>query len=141
MWTTLRMKPIRQQFVDALGFKGKTLAHYRDFTLTVVAGISILFGEIFGMEAHSGGSSFDLKAEVGCFALGAVCVLLAANRLFVLGCAIMVPGVLVSWHFVVTGDRKTAAFYLMHMAAGFAVLLLGGLAKFLWERLGVRRTR
>jgi hypothetical protein len=141
MWTTLRMKPIRQQFVDALGYKGKTLAHYRDFTLTVVAGISILFGEIFGMEAHSGGSAFDLKAEVGCFALAALCVLLASNRLFVLGCAIMVPAALVSWHFVVTGDRKAGAFYLMHVAAGFAVLVFGGLAKFLWERLRVRRTR
>ncbi|HKV80912.1 MAG TPA: hypothetical protein VJP02_22365 [Candidatus Sulfotelmatobacter sp.] len=135
------MKPIRQQFVDALGCERKTVAHFRDFTLTVVAGISILFGEIFGMAAHSGGSAFDLKLEVGCFALAGLCVSLAANRLFVLGCAIMVPAALIFWHFVVTGDRKAGAFYLMHMGAGMAVLAFGALAKFLWEGLRVRRTR
>jgi hypothetical protein len=51
------------------------------------------------------------------------------------------PWALVSWHFVVIGDRKAGAFYLLHVAAGFAVLAFGGLAKFPWERLRVRRTR
>ncbi len=94
-----QMKPILQQFVDALGYKGKSLVYYWDFTLTVVAGIAVLFGEMFGMEAHSGRSAFDLRVAVGCFALVVMCVLVAVNRLFVVGGAVMVPAALVGWHF------------------------------------------
>jgi len=135
------MKPLRQQFIDALGYRGKTPAHYWDFTLTVIAGIAVFFGEVAAMEVRSGGSAFDLKVAIGCFVLAAACVLLAVRRLFVLGCTVMVPAALLSWNLAVTGDRKVRTFYLVHMAAGFAVLVVGGLAKLLWQRLRVRRTR
>jgi hypothetical protein len=35
------MKPIRQQFKEVLGYKGKSVAWYRNFALTVTAGLAI----------------------------------------------------------------------------------------------------
>lgn len=135
------MKPLREQFIDALGYKGKTLNHYRDFTLMVAAGFALIFGEISAMEFHSGRSPFDLKVAIGCFALVGICVLLAANRLLVLSTSVMVPGALVWWHYVITRDRLAGAYYLIHVAAGILLVIVGTLAKLLRPRLGVRRTR
>lgn len=137
----LTMKPLREQFIDALGYKGKTLAHYRNFTLTVLAGFGVLFGEVSGMEFHSGGSAFDLKVAIGCFTLAVICVLLAANRLLVMCSAVAAPGALVFWNYVITGNRMAGAYYWGHVAAGFLLLILGVFAKLLWQRLRAHRTR
>jgi hypothetical protein len=133
------MKPIREQFIDALGYRGKTLAHYRDFTLAFLAGLSVLFGEIFAMEFRSGRSTFDLKVAIGCFAFAVICVLLTTRRLLASLCAVMVPAVLLGRRAFRTSE--TTKFYLLHIAAAFLVLLIGMLARFLWHRLRLDRPR
>jgi hypothetical protein len=46
------MKPIRQQFKEAFGYKGKTLAWYRDFALTLTAGLAIFVRRYFWVECQ-----------------------------------------------------------------------------------------
>lgn len=133
------MNPLRQQFIDALGYKGKTLGHYRDFTLTILAGCGVLVGEIFAIGPHStADSGFDVKIAVGCFALAVVCVLLTSNRLTALVCAILIPVVFMRRALF---SRQTARMLLIQIAAAFVVLLVGVIAKLLWQRLRIRRTR
>jgi hypothetical protein len=72
------MKLIRQQLKEVLVWKSGFWS-IRDFTLTVMAGFAIPFGVLFWMEGDSVRDQFDLKAAIGCFVLGAVCVLLASN--------------------------------------------------------------
>jgi len=88
------MKPIREQPVAALGYKDNTLAHYRDFTLIAVAGLGVVYEEIFAMVARAGTSIFDRKVAIGCFADAAACVALTTNRLLALFCAVMTSAVL-----------------------------------------------
>lgn len=131
---------IRQQFIEALGYKGKTLSHYRDFTLTVVAGIALLFGEIFAMQVRSGGSSFDLEVTIGCFGLALLCVVLAKNRLLVFGCCLLVPAGLVGWN-LAGHPGMVRRFFFIHVAIGVSVLVMGGLLKVLVNHLRTRRGR
>lgn len=46
------MKPLGEQFIDALGYKGKSPDRYRDFTLIVLVGFAVLYGEVFAMGRH-----------------------------------------------------------------------------------------
>jgi len=132
------MKSVRPQFVDAPGYKGKNLAHYLNFTLAVVAGFAVLFGEIFGMEAYSGKSPFDLKVAVGCFLLAGVCVLLSGNRILALGCSIMIPAVLVGPHAFRAHDRAVMNFYIASLAIGLLVIVVGVLVKSFCDRSSPR---
>lgn len=125
------MKPIRQQLKEAFRWKG--LDSYRNFTLALIAGLAILYGVIFGMEPSSVRSPFDLKVVVGCFALAGVCVLLASNRVLALGFAVMVPAALMFYDTLFTGDRKALAFCLASFSVGLLILVLGTLAKSLWQ--------
>jgi hypothetical protein len=126
------MKPIRQQLKEALVWKGRFWS-LRDFTLTVMAGFAIPFGVLFWMGGDSVRSPFDLKVAVGCFVLGGVCVLLAANSVFVLGCAVMVPAALVWFDAVVTRNQKALAFCFVDLAFGSLILILGTLARSVWQ--------
>jgi hypothetical protein len=132
------MKPIRQQFVDALGYKGKSFAHYLDFTLIVIAGFAVLFGEISGMEAYSGRDAFDSKVAIGCFALAGVCVLLARNRILALSCSILIPASLVGTHALFSKDRAALVFYFASIAIGLLVIVIGALIKSFWTRSSSR---
>jgi hypothetical protein len=135
------MKPIRQQFKEALGLKGKSVAWYRDFALTVTAGVAILYGAIFGWSANSTHSPFDLKVAMVCFAVAGVCVLFAADKLLALSCAVMVPAALMTYHVAFTWDRKVLAFYFGSLTAGFAVLVVGVFVRSMWQARSARRSR
>src|ERR1700693_4975378 len=118
------MKPIRQQFKEAFSLKGKSVAWYCDTALTVTAGLAIFYGGFFAWSAHATHSPFDLKVAIGCLAVVGVCVLLAADKVLVLACAIMTPAALMTYHVAFTWDRdrKVLGFYFGSFAAGFAVL-------------------
>jgi hypothetical protein len=131
------MKPIRQQFKEALGLKGKSVASYRDFALT--AGLTIFCAAIFAWSANSTHSPFDLKVAIVCFVVAGVCVLLVADKVLVLSCAIMVPAALMTYHIAFTRDRKVLAFYFGSLTAGFAVLVLGVFLRSLWQARSARR--
>jgi hypothetical protein len=127
------MKSVRQQFVDALGYKGKNSAHYLNFTLAVVGGVAVLSGEIYGMEAYSGKNPFDLKVAIGCFVLLGICVLLSKNRTFVLCVSLMVPAVLIWPHALMAKDRGVLVFYFVSQAIGLLIVVVGELAKHYWR--------
>ena len=131
------MKPIRQQFKEALGFKGKSIAWYRNVSLTVTAGLAVFYGAIFGWSARSTNSPFDLKVAIVCFVVACVCVLLAADKVLVLSCAIMVPAALMTYHVAFTWDRKILGFY---FGSGFAVLVVGVFVRSMWQARSVRRS-
>ena len=135
------MKPIRQQFKEALGYKGKSVAWYRNFALTVIAGLAIFYGAIFGWSANSTRSPFDFKVAIVCLAVAVVCVLLAADRVLVLSCAIMVPAALMTYHIAFTRDRQALAFYFGSLTAGFAVLVVGVFVRSMWQARSARRSR
>lgn len=127
------MKPIRQQFVDALGYKGKNFAHYLNFILAVLGGFAVVYGEIYGTEAYSGGNPFDLKVAIGCFVLLGICVLLSKNRTFVLGVSLMVPAVLIWPHALLAKDRGVLVFYFVSQAIGLLIVVVGELVKHYWR--------
>ena len=135
------MKPFRQHFKEAFSLKGKSVAWYCDFALTVTAGVAIFYGAIFGWSARSTNSPFDLKAAIVCFAVAGVCVLLAADKVVVLACAIMVPATLMTYHVALTWDRKVLAFYFGSLTAGFAVLVVGVFVRSMWQARSARRSR
>ena len=134
------MKPIRQQFKEAFSLKGKSVAWYCDSALTVTAGLAIFYGGIFAWCAHATHSPFDFKVAIGCFAVAGVCVLLAADKVLVLACAIMVPAALMTYHVAFTWDRKVLGFYLGSFAAGFAVLAVV-FVRSMWPGRSARRSR
>jgi hypothetical protein len=111
------MKPLRRT------------AWYWDCTLIVVAGFAILFGVISWMEGDSVRDPFDLKLAIGCFLVAGLCVVLASNRVFVLGCAVMVPSALAGFGAGRTGKRKALLFWFVSLAAGLLIVILGTLAK------------
>jgi hypothetical protein len=133
------MKPIRQQLKEALGTRD--WAWYCDFSLTVIAGFAILFGAIYGMKADSVRDTFDVKVAIGCIAVAGVCVLLASKKVFVLSCALMVPGALVLYHALFSGDRTAWWVYFVSTAVGYFVLILGTLATSLWQNRSSRRRK
>lgn len=135
------MKPFRQQFKEAFSLKGKSVAWYCDFALTVTAGVAIFYGAIFGWSARSTNSPFDLKAAIVCFAVAGVCVLLAADKVVVLACAIMVPAALMTYHVAFTWDRKVLGFYFGSLMAGFAVLVVGVVVRSMWQARSARQSR
>ena len=134
------MKPIRQQFKEAFSLKGKSISWYRDVALTVTAGLGIFYGAIFGWSAGSTNSPFDLKVAIVCFVVACVCVLLAADKVLVLSCAIMVPAALMTYHVAFTWDRKVLAFYFGSLTAGFAVLVVGVFVRSMWQGRSARRS-
>ena len=134
------MKPIRQPLKDALVWKIRFWS-IRDFTLTVFAGFAIPFGVLFWMEGDSVRDPFDLKVAIGCFVLGGVCVLLASNRVYVLGCAVMVPAALIWFGAVITRNQKALAFCFVDVAFGSLILILGTLARSLWQARPSRRSK
>lgn len=125
------MKPLRRQLKETLG--GRSGVWYRDSTLIVIAGLAIFFGVVFGMEADSVRAPFDLKVAIGCFALAALCVLLASNRVLALSCAVMVPAALAGFNAGLAGNRKVLAFCFVSLAVGLLILIVGTLAKSLWR--------
>ena len=133
------MKEIRLQLKEALG--GKSGAWYREFSLTFVAGLAILLGVIFGMEADSVRAPFDLKVALACFVLAGACVLFASDRVFVLSCAVMVPASLMWFNAVLTGNQKALIFCFVSMAVGFVILILGTLARSFWQARSSRRRK
>jgi hypothetical protein len=135
------MKSIRQQFKEAFSLKGKSVAWYCDFALTVTAGLAIFYGGFFGWSAHARHSPFDLKVAIVCFAVAGLCVLLAADKVMVLACAIMVPAALMTYHVAFTWDRKVLAFYFGSLTAGFAVLVVGTFVRSMWQARSARRSR
>jgi hypothetical protein len=124
------MKPLRLQLKEAIGSGGSVW--YRDFTLTVIAGLAILFGVIFGMGGNSVRAPFDFKVSIGCLVVAAVCVLLGSNRVLVLSCAVMVPATLVGFSAGFTGNWKVLLFCFVSLVAGIVVLILGTLARSHW---------
>jgi len=135
------MKPIRQQFTEALGYKGNSVAWCRNFALTVIAGLAIFYGAIFRWSANSTRSPFDLKVAIICFAVAGVCALLAADKVLVLSCAIVAPAALMTYHAAFTRDRKVLAFYFGSLTAGFAALVLGVFVRSIWQARSARRSR
>jgi len=135
------MKTIRQQFTEALGYKGKTVAWYRNFTLTVTAGLAIFYGAMFGWSANSTHSRFDFKVAIVCLMVAVGCVMFASDKVLVLSCAIMVPAALMIYHIAFTGDWKALALYLGSFMAGFAVLVVGVFVRSKWQTRSVRRSR
>ena len=135
------MKPMRQQFKEAFGLKGKSVAWYRNFALTVTAGLAIFYGAIFGWSARSTNSPFDLKVAIVCFVVAGACVLLAADKVLVLSCAIMVPAALMTYHVAFTWDRKVLAFYFGSLTTSFAVLVLGVFVRSFWQARSGRRSK
>jgi hypothetical protein len=131
------MKPIQQQFKEAFRWKG--FDWYRNFTLALIAGLAIPYG--FLSATSPARSPFDVKVAVVCLALGAACILLAANRVFVLSCAVMVPAALMLNNAVVAGDRKVLVFCAVSFAIGFLVLISGTLAPSLWRDRSSRNRR
>jgi hypothetical protein len=134
------MKPIRQQLKEALAWKSRFYSP-RDFALTVIAGFAILYGIIFWMSGDSVRSPFDLKVAIGGFVVVGVCVLLASNRVFVLGCAVMAPAALVWFDAALTGNQTILAFCFADMAFGFLILVVGTGAKSLWEARSSRGSK
>ena len=135
------MKPIRQQFKEAFSLRGKSVAWYRNFVLTVTAGLAIFYGAVFSWSAHSTSSPVDLKIAIVCFVVAGVCVLLAADKVLVLACAMMVPAALMTYHVAFTWDRKVLAFYFGSLTAGFALLLVGVFVRSMWQARSARRSR
>ena len=125
------MKSLRLQFREALG--GKSAVWYVDFTLTLIAGLVIFFGAIFGMSADSVRAPYDLKVAIGCFVVAGICVLVASNKVLVLSCAVMVPATLAAFHAGFSGNRKVLLFCLLSLLAGFLILILGTLARSFWR--------
>jgi hypothetical protein len=133
------MKPIRQQLKEALVWKSRFWS-LRDFTLTVITGFAIPLGVLFWMEGDPVRDPFDLKAAIGCFVLGGVCVLLASNNVYVMGCAVMVPAALIWFDAVITRNQKALAFCMEDVAFGSFILILGTLARSLWRARSSRRS-
>lgn len=133
------MKPIRWHSKYTLS--GRSGAWYRDFTLTLIAGLALPFGVIFGMEADSVRAPFDLKVTMGCLAVAGVCVVLASDGVFVLSCAVMIPAALVGFNAVLTGNRKALAYCFVSMGVGFVILILGTLARSRWQARSSRRSK
>jgi hypothetical protein len=134
------MKPIRQQLKEALVWKSRFWS-LRDFTLTVTTGFAIPLGVLFWMEGDPVRDPFDLKVAIGCFVLGGVCVLLASNSVYVMGCAVMVPAALIWFDAVITRNQKALAFCIEDVAFGSLILLLGTLARSLWRARSSRRSK
>jgi hypothetical protein len=134
------MKPIQQQLKEALVWKSRFWS-IRDFTLTVVAGFAIPFGVLFWMEGDRVHDPFDLNVAIGCFVLGGICVLLASNKVYVMGCAVMVPAALIGFDAVITGNQKALAFCIEDAAFGSLILILGTLARSLWQARSSRRSK
>jgi len=126
------MKPIRQQLKEALVWNSRFWS-IRDFTLTVIAGFAIPFGVLFWMEGDSVRDPFDLKVAIGCFVLSGVCVLLTSNKVYVLGRAVMVPAALIWFDAVITRNQKALEFCFEDVAFGSLILILGTLARSLWQ--------
>jgi hypothetical protein len=125
------MKSLREQFKEARG--GKSAAWYLDFTLILITGLALFYGAIFWMSGDSVRAPFDLKVAIGCFLVSGVCVLLASNKVLVLGCAVMVPATLAAFNAGFTGNRRVLVFCLLSLAAGFLILILGTLARSFWR--------
>src|SRR5882762_3334381 len=126
------MNPIRQQLKEALVWNSRFWS-IRDFTLTVIAGFAIPFGVLFWMEGDSVRDPFDLKVAIGCFVLSGVCVLLTSNKVYVLGYAVMVPAALIWFDAVITRNQKALEFCFEDVAFGSLILILGTLARSLWQ--------
>jgi hypothetical protein len=124
------MKPLLQ-FKEALG--GKSAGSYRDFTLTLIAGLAIFFGAIFGMSADSVRAPYDLKIAIGCFVVAGICVLVASNKVLVLSCAVMVPATLAGFNAGFTRNLRVLLFCLLSLVAGFLILIVGTLARSFWR--------
>jgi hypothetical protein len=123
------MKPINQELKEAFRWKG--FDWYRNFTLALIAGLAISYGVLSATNPDR--SHFDLKVAAGGFALGAACILLAANRVFVLSCALMVPAALMFYSALAAGDRIALEFCVASFSIGFLVLIMGTLAQSLWR--------
>jgi hypothetical protein len=134
------MKPIRQQLTEAFVWKSPFWS-IRDFTLTIIAGFAIPFGVLFWMESDPVRDPFDLKVAIGCFVLAGVCVLFASDKVYVMGCAVMVPAALIGLDAVITGNRKAVAFCFEDVALGSLILLLGTLARSLWRARSSLRSK
>lgn len=123
------MKPINQQLKEAFRWKG--FDWYRNFTLALIAGLAIPYGVLSATAPAR--SPFDVKVAAGCLALGAACILLAANRVFVVSCALMVPAALMYHNALAARDRIALEFCVASFAIGFLVLIVGTLAQSLWR--------
>jgi hypothetical protein len=134
------MKPIRQQLQEALLWKSRSWS-IRDFMLTVIVGFAIPLGVLFWMEGDSVSDPFDRKVAIGCFVLSGVCVLLASNKVYVLGCAVMVPAALIWFDAVITRNQKALAFCFEDVAFGSVILILGTLARALLQARSTRRSK
>jgi hypothetical protein len=125
------MKSLRLQFKEALG--GKSAAWYLDFTFILITGLAFFYGVLFWMSGDSVRAPFDLKIAIGCFLVAGVCLLLASNKVFVLGCAVMVPATLAGFSAGFTRNRTVLVFCLLSLVAGFLILIVGTLAKSFWR--------
>jgi hypothetical protein len=134
------MKPIRQQLQEALVWKSRSWS-IRDFMLTVIVGFAIPLGVLLWMEGDSVSDPFDRKVAIGCFVLSGVCVLLASHKVYVLGCAVMVPAALIWFDAVITRNQKALAFCFEDVAFGSVILILGTLARALLQARSTRRSK
>lgn len=75
---------LHKQVKDAFRYDSRKLSWYRDFTLGVTGGMSILFGAIFTQLYIRQANPFDLKIAIGFFVVVLFCVVLSPNRLVVL---------------------------------------------------------
>jgi hypothetical protein len=133
------MKSVRQQLKD-VAWKSRTWS-IRDFRLTVMVGFAIPFGILAWTEGDSVRNPFDLKLAISCFVLGGVCVFLASNKVYVPGCAVVVPAALIWGDAIITRNQKALLFCLEDLAFGFAILVVGTLAKSLCKTRLSRRSK
>jgi hypothetical protein len=133
------MKAIRQRLKEVPVWNSRCWS-IRDFTFTVLAGFALSFGVLSWVEGGSVRDPFSLKVSIGCFALAGICVLLASNKVYVLGCAVMVPAALMWFDAIITRNRKILVFCVEDLVFGSLILILGILARSLWRARSSRRS-
>jgi hypothetical protein len=118
---------IAQQVKDIFGYDRSALGWYRDFALGVTSGISLIFGVVFALVAHSRrGSSFDLNVSLGCFAVVVLCILVSPQKSTVFAGTIATPAAFVLLKFMTTGALRPLLVFLgLMLLLGVAGAILG----------------
>ena len=116
------------------------LAWYRDFTLSVIAGMCLLYALIFASAIHEGrGSAIDGKIVLGLLALMFACILLSPNKTFVLIGAFSTVAGLSLPKFITTGDLYALGVILTMLALVVAAGGLGELISYYRNRSSTDR--
>jgi hypothetical protein len=113
----------------------KTLRSYADFALSVVAGMSFLFGVVFTQELPAPDASvIDWKIAIGCFVLMGLCVAAARSRVNVLASAIAVPSAFLFLKFSTSGDMGALWRGIVFFALSLVVAVVAGVIVYFRDR-------